>query len=468
MDALAFGVNRLLSIKVLKGFRSFPSLFSQSDQAALFFFFSGKSIGCLETDSGRFQMEPLPEVSVEKAVSVLKRLKGSCSARNWVFLWEPPWIFSFFDRAILLNREEIRAYALGRFLDGPKNPLDAEIESGEWDVSPAEESKHWVGAAYLEKNLRGPLGLLTSILDPKAKELRNQCEKQFSRNIEHAPLIYPVLSLLGTPDQDSLLFYGLEQSYHLQWEEKRLIEISHLPRLEEKASEHLIQDLFPKPMNMVRLGFPNDQSEIHDVELPLEKMVSAWNGMARDPQKGFAWIPPSRKGYSPIWLMLIPLIFLIPVFLYYWVGETDRHLEQMHSELQTLEQKLDAQRRQVRESEQVQKQLKKLENSRKQFAFQQQQRNQLLDGLEKLFFAVGGAWIEQIRYHQHGMELSAYAEDPMIVPGLLERLSGLPDFEKARLMSRSKVKIQGRDVIRISVKMKLSPLKSQESSQDGS
>ena len=57
----------------------------------------------------------------------------------------------------------------------------------------------------------------------------------------------------------------------------------------------------------------------------------------------------------------------------------------MHSELQTLEQKLDAQRRQVRESEQVQKQLKKLENSRKQFAFQQQQRNQLLDGLEKLF-----------------------------------------------------------------------------------
>ena len=79
-----------------------------------------------------------------------------------------------------------------------------------------------------------------------------------------------------------------------------------------------------------------------------------------------------------------------------------------------------------------------------------------------------GAWIEQIRYHQHGMELSAYAEDPMIVPGLLERLSGLPDFEKARLMSRSKVKIQGRDVIRISVKMKLSPLKSQESSQDGS
>ena len=135
---------------------------------------------------------------------------------------------------------------------------------------------------------------------------------------------------------------------------------------------------------------------------------------------------------------------------------------------QTLEQKLDAQRRQVRESEQVQKQLKKLENSRKQFAFQQQQRNQLLDGLVKIFFTVEGAWIEQIRYHLHGMELSAYAEDPMTVPGLLERLSRLPDFEKARLMSRSKVKIQGRDVIRISVKMKLSPLKSLESSQDGS
>ena len=86
-------------------------------------------------------------------------------------------------------------------------------------------------------------------------------------------------------------------------------------------------------MNTVRLRLPNVQSEIDDVELPLEKMVSAWNGMARDPQKGFALIPPSRKGYSPIWLMLIPLIFLIPGFLYYWVGETDRHLEQMHSEL---------------------------------------------------------------------------------------------------------------------------------------
>ena len=98
-------------------------------------------------------------------------------------------------------------------------------------------------------------------------------------------------------------------------------------------------------MYTVRLRLLNDQPEIHDVELPLEKVVSAWNGMARDPQKGFTWIPPSRKGYSPIWLMLIPLIFLIPGFLYYWVGETDRYLKQMHSEMQTLEQKLDAQRR---------------------------------------------------------------------------------------------------------------------------
>ena len=86
----------------------------------------------------------------------------------------------------------------------------------------------------------------------------------------------------------------------------------------------------------------------------------------------------------------------------------------------------------------------------------------------KIFFTVEGAWIEQIRYHQHGMELSAYAEDPMIVTELLEGLSGLPDFEKARLMYRSKVKIRVRDVIRISVKIKLSLLKSQESSQDGS
>ena len=92
-----------------------------------------------------------------------------------------------------------------------------------------------------------------------------------------------------------------------------------------------------------------------------------------------------------------------------------------------------------------------------------------MDGLEKFFFAVEGAWIEQIRYHQHGMELSAYVEDPMIVPKLLETLSRLPDFKKSKANDpEQRKKIRGRDVIRISVKIKLSPLKSQESSQDGS
>ena len=71
---------------------------------------------------------------------------------------------------IVLNREEIRAFALGRFLEGPKNSLEDEIETWDLEGPPVDESTHWVGAAYLEKNLHSTLGLLTAILDPKAQE----------------------------------------------------------------------------------------------------------------------------------------------------------------------------------------------------------------------------------------------------------------------------------------------------------
>ena len=95
-------------------------------------------------------------------------------------------------------------------------------------------------------------------------------------------------------------------------------------------------------MNTVRLRFTNDQLEIHDMELPLEKKVSAWNGMALDPQKGFAWIPPSRKVYSPIWLMLIPLIFLIPFFCNTVLARRTVILNKCIPSYKSQEQKLDA------------------------------------------------------------------------------------------------------------------------------
>ena len=107
-----------------------------------------------------------------------------------------------------------------------------------------------------KKNLHSNLGLLTAILDPKAQEFHARCEKTFRRKIEHVPLIYPLLSKVKRPPQEAMLFYNFEQCYHLQWENERLVELSHVPKLEKTARENLIQDLFPEPMTVARLSHP--------------------------------------------------------------------------------------------------------------------------------------------------------------------------------------------------------------------
>ena len=70
---------------------------------------------------------------------------------------------------------------------------------------------------YLEENSQSTLGLLTTILDPKAQEFHARCEKTFRRKIEHVPLIYPLLSKVERPPQEAMLFYSFEQCYHMQW-----------------------------------------------------------------------------------------------------------------------------------------------------------------------------------------------------------------------------------------------------------
>ena len=79
-------------------------------------------------------------------------------------------------------------------------------------------------------------------------------------------------------------------------------------------------------------------------------LVSGFQGTVNDPQKGFAWIPPSRKGSPRIWMVLIPLILSMTGFLYYWVERTDRHLESIHDERIKLQQQLEDQRKRVQES----------------------------------------------------------------------------------------------------------------------
>ena len=101
-----------------------------------------------------------------------------------------------------------------------------------------------MGAAYLEKNLHSTLGLLAVILDPKAQEFHARCEKTFWEKIEHVPLIYPLLSKVERPPQEAMLFYSFDQCDHLQREDERLVELSHLTKLGKKAREKLIKDLF--------------------------------------------------------------------------------------------------------------------------------------------------------------------------------------------------------------------------------
>ena len=461
---MADGVNRLLNIDALKGFKHFRSFFRQTEPDASYFIFSGRSIACFDSGSEHFQLETVSERSLEQMVPVLEKLGKNNSSRQWFFLWEPPWVLTFYERVIVLNREEIRAFALGRFLEGPKNSLEDEIETWDLEGPPVDESPHWVGAAYLEKNLHSTLGLLTAILDPKAQEFHARCEKTFRRKIEHVPLIYPLLSKVERPPQEAMLFYSFDQCYHLQWEDERLVELSHVPKLEKTARENLIQDLFPEPMAVARLSHPRAESETGDHSQPsdtesrsMADLVSGFHGTVNDPQKGFAWIPPSRKGFPRIWMVLIPLILSMTGFLYYWVERTDRHLESIHEERIKLQQQLEDQRKRVQESRAIQDQRAEMELAREQYAFQQQHRYQLLEALEQIFYSVEGAWIEQIRYHQNSISLNLFSEDPEVIPELLKRFSQSGKFEQVRLQSRSKIQIKGREVVRISLKMNIAP-----------
>ena len=173
-----------------------------------------------------------------------------------------------------------------------------------------------------------------------------------------------------------MLFYSVEQCYHLQCEDERLVELSHVPKLEKTARENLIQDLFAEPMAVARLSHPRaesenrDQSKRSDTEsLSMADFVSGFPGSVNDPQKGFAWIPQSRKGFPRIWMVLIILILSMTGFLYYWVDRTNRHLESIDDERQQLQQQLEDQRKRVQESRAIQDQRAEVEQARKQYAF---------------------------------------------------------------------------------------------------
>ena len=92
-----------------------------------------------------------------------------------------------------------------------------------------------------------------------------------------------------------MLFYSFEQCYHLQWEDERLVELSHVPKLGKTARENLIQDLFTAPMAVAKLSHPRAESEKRDQSkrsntesLSMADFVSGFQGTVNDPQKGFA------------------------------------------------------------------------------------------------------------------------------------------------------------------------------------
>ena len=191
-----------------------------------------------------------------------------------------------------------------------------------------------------------------------------------------------------------MLFYSFEQCYHLQWEDERLAELSHEPKLEKTARENLIQDLFAEPMSVARLSHPRVEPESGDHCQPsdtesrsMADLVSGFQGTVNDPQKGLSRIPPSRKGSPRIWMVLILLILSMTGFLYYWVDRTDRHLESIHEERIKLQRQLEDQRKRVQESRAIQDQRSQMAQARKQYASQQQHRYRLLEALEQIFFS---------------------------------------------------------------------------------
>ena len=156
----------------------------------------------------------------------------------------------------------------------------------------------------------------------------------------------------------------------MQWVDERLVELSHVPKLEKTARENLIQDLFAEPMSVARLSHPRVEPESEDHCQPLDTesrsmadLVSGFHGKVNDPQKGFAWIPPSRKGSPRIWMVLILLILSMTGFLYYWFDRKDRHLESIHEERQRLQLQLEDQRKRVQESRAIQDQRAEMEQA---------------------------------------------------------------------------------------------------------
>ena len=87
VDAMADGVNRLLNIDALKGFKHFRSFFRQTEPDASYFIFSRKSIACFDSGSEHFQLETVSERSLEQMVPVLEKLGKNNSSRQWFFLW---------------------------------------------------------------------------------------------------------------------------------------------------------------------------------------------------------------------------------------------------------------------------------------------------------------------------------------------------------------------------------------------
>ena len=179
-------------------------------------------------------------------------------------------------------------------------------------------------------------------------------------------------------------------------------------------------------MAVARLSHPRVESETGDHSKPsdtesrsMADLVSGFQGSVNDPQKGFAWIPPSRKGSPWILLVLIPLILSITGFLYYWVERTDRHLESIHEERQQLQQQLEDQRKRVQESRAIQDQRAEMEQARKQYASQQQHRYRLLEALEQIFYSVEGAWGRadplSSEKHQPDLVLGRYHGHPGII-----------------------------------------------------
>ncbi len=54
VDAMADGVNRLLNIDALKGFKHFRSFFRQAERGASYFIIFERSIGCFDSGSEHF------------------------------------------------------------------------------------------------------------------------------------------------------------------------------------------------------------------------------------------------------------------------------------------------------------------------------------------------------------------------------------------------------------------------------